>query len=308
MKLIQKKNIFFVISSLIIIAGLVAMAVNHVKGNGMLDYGIEFSGGTELQINIGKEFSNDDVKEIVKEVTGDESPQIQKIKSPEVKALAESKSQVVIKTKSLDVEKREELFNAIKEKYELEDADKLSIQDISPSISGEMRRKAVQAVVIASFVILIYITFRFSDYKFGFAAILALLHDVLIVLAMYSLIRIPVNNSFVAAMLTIVGYSINDTIVVFDRIRENMPIVKKGDNVELVNRSVKQTFSRSLNTSLTTLFAIVMLYVIGVQSIKQFALPLIVGIISGTYSSIFIASPLWYLFKKGEKVVETEEV
>jgi len=163
-----------------------------------------------------------------------------------------------------------------------------------------MKRDAILAIVIAAVFILIYITIRFKDFRFGISAVIALIHDVLVVLAVYSVLGVAVNNSFIAAMLTIVGYSINDTIVLFDRVRENQRHMKRGDYVGVVDLSVSQTISRSINTSLTTFFMVLILYIVGVASIEEFALPLMVGIISGTYSSIFIASPLWVMFKQRE--------
>jgi preprotein translocase subunit SecF len=209
---------------------------------------------------------------------------------------------VQIKTK-LDLSERErkEIFDKFRDKYDLDHEDLLSIQKVGPAIGEQLKKQAVISLAAAAVGMLIYITYRF-EFKFGIAATAALLHDVLIVLAVYAIMQIPINTSFIAAMLTIVGYSINATIVIFDRIRENRGFMKKGTSlVDLVNLSIKQTMARSINTSLTTLFTIGMIYILGVSAIKEFALPLIVGILAGTYSSVLIAGPLWAIWKGREK-------
>ncbi len=181
-------------------------------------------------------------------------------------------------------------------------AEDIESESISATISGEMRNSALLSIFFAAVCILLYVTLRFKDYRFGVSAVIALIHDVLVVLAVYAVFRIPINNSFIAAMLTIVGYSINDTIVLFDRVRENQKYMKRGDFKGVVDTSISQTISRSIYTSLTTFIMVAVLYVMGVASIREFALPLMVGILSGTYSSIFVASPLWYLFKRKEEL------
>lgn len=290
MNIIEKRKTWFTISIIIILAGLLAMPINAFMGNGILNFDVEFIGGTVMEVNIGQDFDiANDIRPVVVEITGDENPQITR----------SGAQGVSIKTKSIDPETRAKLYNALKDKYNLDGMnDLLNVDDVSPTISTEMQLKALQALLVSSILMLIYITLRFKDWRFGLAAVLPLIHDVFIVLAVYSIARVPVNNSFIAAILTIVGYSINDTIVVFDRIRENKKVAKKGDLEGLIDKSVSQTIVRSINTSITTLVTITMLYFLGVPSIKEFALPLIVGIISGTYSSIFIASPLWYEFQK----------
>ena len=182
---------------------------------------------------------------------------------------------------------------------------------MSPTISKEIKTGAVKAVVVGTILILIYISFRFKDYRFGMSAVAALVHDVLVMLAVYAIFRVPLNNSFIAAMLTIVGYSINDTIVVFDRIRENR--VKKGIKdhqvtpFALVDDSINQTIGRSVSTSFTTIVMVVLLFILGTNSVKEFAFPLIIGVASGTYSSIFVASPLWYdLTRRHVRKLETQ--
>ncbi len=250
-----------------------------------LNTGIDFTGGTLIQIDLGKEVPVDEIREISDTLDTDAT----------IVHAGENKEQVIIRTvKSMENEERIEFFNLFKQKYNLSDEDLLNQQKFAPAIGGETVYKAFVSVIIATIGMLIYITLRF-EFKFGIAAIIALIHDVLIGLAVFAVLRVPVNSSFIAAMLTIVGYSINDTIVVFDRIRENMSTAKRGAYKEVINDSISQTVRRSLYTSITTLLAIVSLYIFGVESIKEFALPLIIGVIAGTYSSIFIASPVWYL-------------
>ncbi len=295
MKIVEKRKVWFTASLMIILLGFISMFVFSAKEGRALNYDLEFSGGSMLHVNIGQPFENKDIADIVKQVTGNPSPQIQKVVG---------KDEVIIKTLEMDTATRDELFKALQEKYNLKDGkegDFLNFSNISPTVSGEMKVKAFQAVGLSALAMLIYISLRFKDYRLGVSAVIALLHDVLIMLAVYALFRVPVNNSFIAAMLTIVGYSINDTIVVFDRIRENQPKMRKSSLDELINRSVTQTMIRSINTSLTTFVMVAILYFLGVSSIKEFALPLMVGILSGTYSSIFIASPLWYVLKKREE-------
>ena len=183
---------------------------------------------------------------------------------------------------------------SVSSKYNLTQKDLIKSEQFGPSIGKEIKTKAFVSVIIATLAMLVYISFRFQ-LDFGIAAIIALIHDVLIVLAIYSIFQIPLNSPFVAAMLTVVGYSINDTIVIFDRIRENMAGAKRDSHEEVADLSINQTISRSINTSLTTLLAIIALYIMGVESIREFTLPLIAGISVGVYSSIFIASPIFAL-------------
>lgn len=290
MQVVQKRKIWFTISLVLIFIGIIAMPVNALMGNGILNFDVEFSGGIEIQLDLGEDFNNNDVTQIVKNITGQSAPQVQRILG---------KQQVNIKVKEVKNSQEQDLEtlfeNAFKEKYPK--AEVLSYANVSATISSEMQITAVVAVLIACVAMLIYITIRFKDWRSGVSAIIALVHDVFIVLMVYSVLRVPVNNSFIAAILTIVGYSINNTIVIFDRIRENKINSHKNINYEeLVNKSVKETMTRSLYTSITTLFTVVALYIFGVASIKEFALPMMVGIIAGTYSSIFISTSVWYVF------------
>ncbi|MEG0310121.1 MAG: protein translocase subunit SecF, partial [Eubacterium sp.] len=198
---------------------------------------------------------------------------------------------------SLDTDQRQELFKQFKEKYNLQDKDLISVDTVTATIGSETARNAVLASLVAMVLMLIYITFRF-EFLFGMSAIIALFYDITIVIGVYALFQIQVNAPFIAAILTILGYSINDTIVVFDRIRENEMRLGMTDLTELVDVSISQTMKRSINTVATTLIAILALYIFGVEAIRSFALPLIVGIFSGCYSSIFVASPLWKVFQE----------
>lgn len=282
---IKNRVKFYLISVVCLVLGLLFMPYHALKGEGALNWDIEFRGGSVIQIDIGKDFNTEeDIRPIIKEVTGDETARIQKVSGT---------NQVIITTKATSNDQRKELFSKIKEKYSLEDQALLKDDNVSPSISPEIRTKALMAAIIGSLLILLYITIRFKDARYGTSSVLALVHDVLIMVGVYAALRLPINNSFVAAVLTIIGYSINNTVVVFDRIRENkgkMP----GDEETVIDTSINQTLGRSINTSITTLVMVAFLYIFGVSSVKEFALPLIVGIVAGTYSSIFIASPIMY--------------
>ena len=204
---------------------------------------------------------------------------------------------VIIKTRSLSLDEREELNQKLVDSFGVDDS-KITAESISSTVSSEMRRDAIVAVLIATICMLLYIWFRFKDVRFASSAVLALLHDVMVVLAFYALSRISVGNTFIACMLTIVGYSINATIVIFDRIRENLKSAgKKADLKELVNMSITQTLTRSIYTSFTTFITIFVVFVMGVSSIREFALPIMVGIVCGAYSSVCITGALWYVMK-----------
>lgn len=282
MKITQNYKIWFMISSIIILAGVIGY---FTMG---LNLGIDFSGGTMIQVNMGKMYEVPQIKEDLKSFD----------LNPEILHAGADKSQIIIRTKkSLGNEERIAVFTALKDKYALQDTDLIGAEQFGPSVGAEIRNKAFLSIMLASIGILAYVSFRF-EWRYGIAAVLALFHDVLVVLSVYVLLRIPVNSAFIAAILTVVGYSINDTIVVFDRIRDNIKTTKLKSMLDLANESVLQTIARSVNTSLTTLFVIVSLYIFGVTSIKELALPLMAGIITGTYSSIFIASPIWALLKQ----------
>lgn len=288
LKVIENRKIFFILSSVLILIGLLAMPFNAMRGNGILNYDIEFKGGSVMQINLGQDVNPQaDIMPVIDEIIPEASPRIQKVTGT---------TEIIITMQPTTTEQRAQLYDALAEKYNLtgEKKDILSTDsNFAPTISSEFKLKAMQAVLLGAILMLIYISIRFKDFKFGASAVLALLHNVLIMLGVYALFRIPLNNSFIAAMLTIIGYSINDTIIIFDRIRENRGRMKASEE-EVINSSVGQTLTRSINTSITTVVMVVLLFILGVSSVKEFAFPLMVGIIAGTYSSIFIASPLWY--------------
>ncbi len=294
MKIIENRKIFFAVSVVLICIGFAAMVFNANAGRGALNWDVEFTGGTSMELDMGGTFENDTLEDIVREVTGQTSPQIQQVIGT---------NSVGIKLQSIDSEMRVALMDAVTKAYP--DAELTEANDISGTVSGEMQQAAIKATLIACVAMLLYISLRFRDFRAGGSAIIALIHDVLIVLSAYALLRIPVNQSFIAVLLTILGYSVNSTIVIFDRIRENKSAFQTGHAAEKINKSVSQTLARSINTSLTTLFTIGAIYILGVQSIKEFSLPLIVGIVAGAYSSICISGSVWYTFlrkiEKGEK-------
>ena len=293
MKIIENRKIFFAVSVVLICIGFAAMVFNANAGRGALNWDVEFTGGTSMELDMGGTFENDTLEDIVREVTGQTSPQIQQVIGT---------NSVGIKLQSIDSEMRVALMDAVTKAYP--DAELTEANDISGTVRGEMQQAAIKATLIACVAMLLYISLRFRDFRAGGSAIIALIHDVLIVLSAYALLRIPVNQSFIAVLLTILGYSVNSTVI-FDRIRENKSAFQTGHAAEKINKSVSQTLARSINTSLTTLFTIGAIYILGVQSIKEFSLPLIVGIVAGAYSSICISGSVWYTFlpkiEKGEK-------
>lgn len=291
-RFLQKKRIFFAVSIILVLCAPIAMGVFKASTGDALKYSLEFKGGTSTNVTFN---DNMDIKEIdakvvpvVEDVTGDNNVQATKVVGT---------NQVIIKTITLDVQTREELNQALVDEFDV-DKDLIATESISSTVSSEMRADAVKAVVIATVLMLLYIWFRFKDIRFASSAVVALLHDVLVVLAFYAVARVSVGNTFIACMLTIVGYSINATIVIFDRIRENLAVAKKkSDLEELVNNSITQTLTRSIYTSLTTFIMVFLLFVLGVSSVREFALPLMVGIVCGGYSSVCITGALWYVMK-----------
>ncbi len=289
---VGKRKIFFVISLVLILLAPVGMGIFAAKDGKALNYSLDFMGGTSTNVTFNENLTLKDidskVKPVFKEVTGDANIQASKVAGG---------NEVVFKTRSLSLEEREELNTKLVEKFGV-DEQKITAESISSTVSSEMRRDAFVAVVVATICMLIYIWFRFKDIRFASSAVLALVHDVLVVLAFYALARISVGSTFIACMLTIVGYSINATIVIFDRIRENMQDMGKNANLaDVVNRSITQTLTRSIYTSFTTFITIFVLFVLGVPAIREFALPIMVGIICGAYSSVCITGPLWYVMK-----------
>ncbi len=274
----------------IVIVGIVCLFIN-----GGFATDIDFSGGTMMQINMGKDFKLDDVTAVIKESTGKEVNVIQYAED------SSAKHQVLFKMETLSKTERDKLFEDIKTKFSLDDKALLASDNITPLVSSEIIYNALLAVAIAVILILIYITIRFT-FASGVAAVCALIHDVLVMLSFYAIFRVPTNASFIAALLTIIGYSINDTIVIFDRVRENKKFAKKGEGfIDTCEKSIWQTMRRTLNTSGTTLLSLIVLTVLGSNSIREFSIPLIVGVVTGTFSSAFIAAPIWALMEGGYK-------
>ena len=296
---LSKKAVFMIISLICIISGFVFMGVNSSKTGDILNYSLEFKGGTSTNVTFNEDMSLADIDgkvvPVIEEAIGGGAVQSQKV---------QGSNEVIFKTSTLDVSKREAMQTALVDNFGV-DPDKITAESISSTISNEMRSDAIVAVIVATICMLIYIWFRFKDIRFAASSVLALCHDVLVVLAFYAAARISVGSTFIACMLTIVGYSINATIVIFDRIRENLAIMSKKEALsDLVNRCINQTLSRSIFTSFTTFVMVAALYVFGVTSIKEFALPLMVGILVGTYSSVCLTGALWYIFRT--KIVKKE--
>ena len=291
---LSHRRIFFAISVIVIAAGFVGEGVNAAGGKGAFNYSLEFVGGTSTTVDMGKDYElttlDSEVVPKVSKALGSSEVQVQKIAGS---------TQVIFKTRNLELEEREQLAQVFVDEYAV-DQKNISYQNVSETISKEMTSDAIWAVVIAVILMLIYIWFRFSDIRYASSAVIALIHDILVVITCYAIVRISVGSTFIAVMLTILGYSINDTIVTFDRIRENLSgkvRVTETELKEIANKSITQTLSRSVNTSITTFVMVLLLFILGVTSIREFALPLMIGVVSGTYSSICIATELWFEMK-----------
>lgn len=287
-----KRGIFFGVSIAVILAGFVVMGINAYKGNDILNYSLEFKGGTATTVTFNEKMTLEDadskVTPVITEVTGS-AVQVQTV---------QDSNEVIFKTNSLNLDQRAALEDRLVSEFGV-DRNMITTETISSTISGEMKRDTIIAVAVAIVCMLIYIRIRFSDIRFGLSSIIALLHDVLVVLAFYAAARVSVGNTFIACMLTIVGYSINASIVIFDRVRENMAEKSRQETVQdVVNKSITQTLSRSIFTSLTTFIMVACLYVLGVTSIRDFALPLMVGIVCGAYSSVCIVGGLWFVLRQ----------
>ena len=289
---LKHKKVFFTISIAAILIGFVAMGIQSARGNGALNYSMEFMGGTSTTVEFNEDYTIEELESqvvpVVEEATGETGVQTQKV---------QDSNQVIIKTQTLDLTQREALNTALEENFGVAE-ENITSENISSTVSSEMRRDAIVSVLVASVFMLLYIWFRFKDIRFAASAILALLNDVLFVLTFYAVARVSVGNTFIACMLTIVGYSINATIVIFDRIREELRVQKKNESLEvLVNRSITETLTRSIYTNLTTFIMVAVLFILGVSSIREFAGPLMVGVAGGTYSSICVTGALWYVLR-----------
>ncbi len=298
---IGKKNIFFVCSILAILVGWVAMAVNGFNGNNVLNYSLDFVGGTSTSVTFNEAYTLDEINsEII--------PEIREIigatESVDPQTVNDT-NEVIFKTRTLTLEERTAMEELFVNEFGV-DNQSIMAESISPTVGNEMKKDAIIAVIVATICMLIYIWFRFKDIRFATSAIIAIVHDVLVVLTCYALFRWSVGNTFIACMLTIVGYTINSTIVIFDRIRENLAAMDKQDSIaDIVNISISQTLGRSILTSLTTFVMVFVLFIVGVTDIKEFCMPLMVGIVCGAYSSVCITGALWYLMRT--KLVKKEK-
>lgn len=286
---LKYRKICFALSLAVIAAGFVFMGINKSSTGDILNYSMEFKGGTSTNVTFNEEMSQEriesEVVPLVEEITGDADVQTQRVSGS---------NEVIIKTRTLNMEEREAFEKAMEDSFGVE-KEKITAESISGAVSQEMKQDAFVAVVIATICMLIYIWFRFKNIRFAASSVLALIHDVLVVIACYAAFKWPVGSTFIACILTIVGYSINATIVIFDRVRENLKEKRHDQTIEeIVNLSITQTFTRSVNTSLTTFVMVLVLYIMGVSSIREFALPLMVGIVCGTYSSVCLAGSLWF--------------
>lgn len=286
---LKYRKVCFALSLAAIAAGFVFMGINKSSTGDILNYSMEFKGGTSTNVTFNEEMSQEriesEVVPLVEEITGDADVQTQRVSGS---------NEVIIKTRTLNMEEREAFEKAMEDSFGVE-KEKITAESISGAVSQEMKQDAFVAVVIATICMLIYIWFRFKNIRFAASSVLALIHDVLVVIACYAAFKWPVGSTFIACILTIVGYSINATIVIFDRVRENLKEKRHDQTIEeIVNLSITQTFTRSVNTSLTTFVMVLVLYIMGVSSIREFALPLMVGIVCGTYSSVCLAGSLWF--------------
>jgi preprotein translocase SecF subunit len=288
MRVIEKRKQYMLISFMILLIGAGIIILNTASGLEPFNFDVEFTGGASFHIDVGQPFENEEIASIFEEVTGQESPQVQHVTGT---------NEVMVRIREVDQEVRTNLMDAFNERFDTTYED-FTYSVISATVSADMQRSAILAVVSACAAMLIYISLRFRDMRKGAASILGLVHDILIVIAFYGVLRIPINYSFIAALLTVLGYSINASIILFDRIRENQSNMRKVSMDELINLSINQTLRRSIYTSFTTLVVVLVLYILGVPTIQQFTLPIMIGIVAGTYSSIFLVGPFWYMLSK----------
>lgn len=294
MDIISKKKVLFGIAGTVIAVGIIAMIVHGpVMGEGIFNYGHEFKGGTSTTITFDEKLSLEEVQQdivpIFEDVIGGADVQVQTVAGT---------NEVIFKTKTMTTEQRESLEDKL---IEAKGIDRSAIQEetISATISSEMKRDAILAVCISAILMLIYITIRFRNVRVASSTVMALIHDVFVVLTCYALFRWTVGNTFIACMLTVVGYSVNDTIVVFDRMRENSRAMKRKETLaDAINKSISQVMVRCLSSSFTTLVMLVCLMIFGVSTIREFAIPLTVGIIAGFFSSVFLAGNMWHTLQK----------
>lgn len=299
--IIGKRKYFFVFSIVLILTGIIGFLINGVQ----LD--IQFEGGTLMQIEMNdNDYDTDEVEQVFKQAVNKEAKaqKLQTINAEENKTIY----MLMLKvsgSETLTDEERIKVVDALRKEFDIKQGAEMQMNSVEPFIGRELRNKGIQAAIYASVLIIIYIWWRFSvmsGLSAAIMAVIALIHDALIMFSVYTIFQLPLNESFVAAVLTILGYSMNDTIIIYDRVRENSRLLKKVSISELVNKSIIQTLARSINTVATVLICIITVYLFSyhynIQSLKEFSLPLIVGLASGGYSSIFIASPLWAMWRE----------
>ncbi|MFP4371410.1 MAG: protein translocase subunit SecF [Halanaerobium sp.] len=282
MDILGKRKIWYTISLAVIAIGLLFLLING------LNLGIDFKGGTLMEFNFSDDVTTEDIRGVLEKIEIAEDSKIQQSESA-------GENGIIVRAMTLESEEISTVDNAIKDEFE--SAEMLRTEMVGPTIGRELRINALLAMIAASIAIIAYISFRF-EFSFAVVSIITLMHDVLITIGIFAILGKEVNTAFVAALLTIVGYSINDTIVIFDRIRENMKLMHKVPFVEQANTAVVDTLPRSINTSVTTLIAILAIYFFGGASIQTFMLALFIGMFAGTYSSIFVASPLLVSWQK----------
>lgn len=288
---IENRKKYFALSLIVILLGVGCAAF---KG---FNYGIDFTGGTMIQLEMGQKVDSDEVAKTIEKYD----------LNPTIVYASDNHSQVVIRTKkALNADQRGQVVSTLSKKYNLNKKSVLASEEFGPTVGKELRQNAIKSIIIAALCMLVYIRFRFKTWKYGVAAVGGLLHDVLVTLSMYAIFGFTINNPFIAGILTVVGYSINDTIVIFDRIRENKRFYKRKELIPQINDSINETLSRSIMTSITTLIVMVPLYFMVSSEIREFLIPLIIGVICGTYSSIFICSPLLYEMKRKESMSRYE--
>lgn len=297
---VGRKKIWYVISGAVIALGVIFMVVNSGKNGAPFNYGLDFAGGTTTNVTFNEDMTIDELQTkvvpVVVSATGEQSPEVSKVAGT---------NEVLIRTRSLDADQRNTLDTALVDTFGV-DQELITAENISGSISAEMKKDAFVAMAIAIVLMLLYIWFRFKDISFAGSAVLALCHDVLVMLTCYAVFRWSVGSTFIACILTIVGYSINATIVIFDRIRENQAIKDPKDKKRLVNVSVTETLTRSIFTSVTTFVMVAVLYILGVSSVREFALPLMIGIVAGCYSSVCVTGNLWKDFSAKQKAKKND--
>lgn len=287
--IIKNFKIYAIVSVLLVMTGLVSI-IALPFGVNFFNLSIDFVGGTEMEFNMNQTVTvemKQEVSQLFEDATGMQPASVVEVDG----------THVSIRSNSIDSEKREAVIGAMSDKYQLTEDDLYKNDDVSPSVGNDLKQAAVLSAVVAAILMLIYITFRF-EFTSGLAAVVTLAHDVLVMLTFYVILQIPLDSNFIAAALTILGYSINASIIVFDRIRENMRVARKESFESIAERSIWQTMGRTINTSLTTLLTVGMIFILGVPSLRQFTLPLIIGILSGSYSSIFLSGALWGKFRK----------